>query len=378
MNRVSVGKKALTAALATLCRIVPSRSSNPVLTAGHLRLHDGVLTLTGTDLDTAVGVTVPADVALGTADDAFLFPAHLLDQLARNAPTATVDLLWDPSGRELTLQGGTHGTSLQINRDTGGFPELTFEHGPHAHTLEHADLARALSHVEYAASPNAFQAPFRGVRLELTPDRTRFVASDGYRLVYETLPALTTATHAAHLLIPARSIPALLNALKTLPADAPVTLSLLGGFLNVTAPQVALRLKLMDQDYPDYTRVIPATTTRTITVQAEHLTGLVNRVALLTDEGSNYRMEFTSDGDRFTAHAENEYGRVEDTIAAHTTGTNPTGPFHMGINARMFREALAGRAGEVQLHVTDALKPLVITDSTHPEHRAVLVPLREV
>lgn len=370
--RIVASKKVLSDAFGLLERIVPTRSSNPLLTSVHVEVVDTGLILSGTSADNSLQVSVPAEVMRhGQAGHVqFTLPCHLAGQIIRNFGGATVEL--SVEGNSCHLNSGGSSTSLATG-DAAAFPalEAAGEDG-NSLRLPAAVFLRALNHVRYAASTEAFQAVFRGIRIEWHHRHLRFVGSDGFRLAYTTLPPLDGAA-AQHLIVPARFTPEVTAAFKGWEGDLDLTVS--GGRLWLARPGLTLHLGLLDGDFPDYTRVIPASPTGTITLSAAALQESVARVSVMSDSNANYRLSLRTGHGQLTLLAENDYGRAADTLEAQLTGPCEEG-FEIAYNARFLREALAGRAGDVTLALTNSASPTLITDTAAPENSAVLVSLK--
>src|SRR6476646_6837317 len=218
--KANVTKKTLSEGLGLLERVIPSRSSNPLLTSLKVEASEAGLTLSGTNLEIDLSCFVPAEVQ---APQNFVVPAHLFSQIVRNLGGELVEL--EITGNELAVRSGGSDFKLQTG-DIDAYPPLTFP--------EHADVslnaeerAKAFSSVRYAASNEAFQAVFRGIKLEHRPEGARVVASDGYRVAIRDFPA---DGDGRSLIIPARSVDELIRVLK----DGEARFTYGDGLLSVT------------------------------------------------------------------------------------------------------------------------------------------------
>ncbi|GGI87023.1 DNA polymerase III subunit beta [Deinococcus wulumuqiensis] len=358
---ITVTKKALTDALSLLERVIPTRSSNPLLTALHVAATDSGLTLSGTSLEIDLQATVPAEVK---APEDFTVPAHLFAQVVRNLGGELVELTL--SGAELTVRSAGSDFKLQTG-DRDSYPPLTFPDAPGV-SLSAADLARALGSVRYAASNEAFQAVFRGLKLERNAGTLRAAASDGYRVAL--CDVRSDAPEAPPLIIPARSVDELLRLLK----DGTVRLLPGEGQLTVITDRARMNLKLLDGDFPDYERVIPKEIKLTATLPAAALKEAVGRVAVLADKNANNRVEFLIQDGALTLTAEGDYGRAQDTLSVTQGGTEQA--MSLAFNARHVLDALGAIDGDVRLSFSGSTSPAVFEPAGDSGYRAVMVTLR--
>ena len=360
--KINITKKTLSDALALLERIIPSRSSNPTLTALHAHATDAGLTLSGTSLEVDLQVFAPAEVQ-NPAD--FIVPAHLFAQVVRTLGGELIEATL--TGNELILKAGGSTFKLQTG-ERELYPPLTFPHAGSGVTLDAAHLQAAFSSVRYAASNEAFQAVFRGIQLERHTGRVRAVASDGYRVA--TYDLRTDSPEDSGLIIPARSVDELIRALKSGPAE----LITGEGVLSVLTDRVKMNVKLLDGDFPDYESVIPKNIILTATLSASDLKDAVNRVAVLADKNANNRIEFLIQGGTLTLTAEGDYGHGQDTLNVTQGGTESA--LSLAFNARHVLDALGPVEGDVELLFSGSTSPAIFRSVGNAAYQAVMVTLR--
>lgn len=359
--RVHIATKTLNETLGHVERIIPTRSSNPGLSLLRLQGRQDQLVLSGSNLDLDIRAVVDADVR---GEGEIAVPAAVLGQVVRAAPAESIEL--DVGEAELAVASGSFATTLQLiaaeNAPRLEFPE-TFEG-----EIEGLDLAKALDHVRYAAAVADYQAVFRGVRLELHDERTRAVATDGFRLA--SYLAVSSTGLDADLLIPVRSVEELVKLLSA----GPARLALQGGQLTVASGRYTVNAKLMEGTFPDYERVIPAQFPVKVTLPAAVLADAVARVAVMADKSANHRVDlFIKDG-VLQITAEGSYGRAQEAIDVLQEGSESE--IALAYNAKYLVDAVGPIAGDMQLEFSGATTPSVATDLGDPAYLAMVVPLR--
>ncbi|KQR15633.1 DNA polymerase III subunit beta [Deinococcus sp. Leaf326] len=358
--RANVTKKTLSEGLGLLERVIPNRSSNPLLTALKVEASETGLTLSGTNLEIDLSCFVPAEVQ---SPQDFVVPAHLFSQIVRNLGGELVEL--ELSGAELAVRAGGSDFKLQTG-DLAAYPPLTFP--THADvSLDGGELARAFSSVRYAASNEAFQAVFRGIKLEHRAESARVVASDGYRVAIRDFPA---SGEGRNLIVPARSADELIRVLR----DGEARFTYGDGQLSVTTDRVRMNLKLLDGDFPDYERVIPKDIKLQVTLPATALKEAVSRVAVLADKNANNRVEFLVSEGKLRLAAEGDYGRAQDTLDVVQGGSEPA--MSLAFNARHVLDALGPIDGEAELLFSGSTSPAIFRASGGGGYMAVMVTLR--
>jgi len=84
--RFTITRENLQQGLGAVAGSIPTRTTLPVLSNILIEAEDGGVRMSGTDLDTAVSVRVPAEVA---EPGAITAPAKKLQEIARELPGAT-------------------------------------------------------------------------------------------------------------------------------------------------------------------------------------------------------------------------------------------------------------------------------------------------
>jgi len=358
--RAHVTKKTLSEGLGLLERIVPSRSSNPLLTSLKVEADPRGLTLSGTNLEIDMACFVPAEVS---HEAAFVVPAHLFAQIVRNLGGELVELAL--SGNELSVQAGGSNFKLQTG-ELDAYPVLTFP-GAAESSFDAKELARSLASVRYAAATEAFQAVFRGIKLEGRGTQARVVASDGFRLALREFPAHGDGRN---LIIPARSADEVVRVIK----DGEVGVTYGEGTLGIITDRVKMNVKLMDGDFPDYERVIPRDIKLRVILNATSLKEAVSRVAVLADKNANNRVEFLISEGKLRLAAEGDYGRAQDTLEVMQDGSEPA--MSLGFNAKYVLDALGPVDGDVELLFSGPTSPAMFKSQGDNGYLAVVVPLR--
>lgn len=357
--KANVTKKMLSDSLSLLERVIPSRSSNPILTSLKVQAEPAGLTLVGTNFEMDLSCFVPAEV---NDSASFLVPAHLFSQIVRRLGGELVEL--ELEEQNLSVRSG--GTEFKIHlSDLSGYPEIDFP--KHADvTFDAAELAQALSSVRYAASNDTFQAVFRGIMLEHRAQTTRVVASDSYRIAIRDF---ASAGEGRKIIIPAKSADELIRILK----DGQATFTYGEGFLTVHTEKVSMNLKLLDGEFPDYERAIPKEARLSIKVEAHLLREAVARVAILTDKIGNHRIEFLIAEGILRLAAEADYGNAQDSLEVVQTG-EPA--MTLSFNAKYLSEALSPIDGEVELSFSGPETPAVLRPISGEGYTAVITALK--
>ncbi len=179
--KFTITREKLQEGLAAVAGSIPTRTTLPVLANLLVEAEDGGVRFSGTDLDTAVSVRVPAEVETPGAITA---PAKKLQEIARELPGATEI---STQGDAISISSGRSRFRLNgLPRDEfPAFPGVDFDGG---WKLSGGELQQLISHVSFAASTEETRPILNGVLWQLTAEGMRMVATNGHRLAKMTIP----------------------------------------------------------------------------------------------------------------------------------------------------------------------------------------------
>lgn len=359
--KVHVPRKYLADALGHVERIIPNRSSNPSLSLLKLDLNEKDLTLSGSNLDIDIEARLSAD----TQDQgSFSLPAAVFSQVIKSLPGDLVELSF--SDTELDIASGTYGTKLQLANATPS--DLLSFPDSYEGSLDAGHFAKALNHVRYSAAVAEYQAIFRGVKIEFSTEKTRAIATDGFRLAYYNLPIVSGLE--GDVVIPARSV----DEMTKLLSDGDVHISTADNQLSIKNGNYKANIKLMEGTFPDYERVIPSSFPVNVTLDADVLSEAVSRVAVMADKTANNRVDFFIKDGTLQITAEGSYGRSQEALEVMQEGEDPE--IALAYNAKYLVDALNPMTGDLKLSFSGTTSPSVLTSFKDPNYLAMVVPLR--
>ncbi|HEU0078907.1 MAG TPA: DNA polymerase III subunit beta, partial [Longimicrobiaceae bacterium] len=273
--RFTITRENLQQGLGAVAGSIPTRTTLPVLANILLEAEGDAVRLSGTDLDTAVSVRIPAEVA---EPGAITAPAKKLQEIARELP-GSVEI--STQGDTITIASGRSRFRLNgLPRDEfPAFPKVAFEE---TWRLTGRDLARLISHVSFAASTEETRPILNGVLWQLGEQEMRMVATNGHRLAKMTLPIDGEAHAAAGDLIVHPK--ALGQVQKLFGPEEAVEVARSENHLGFRTDSVQVFTRLIEGPYPNYEQVIPKDNDKELVVEKAPLTGAIRRMAIVASD----------------------------------------------------------------------------------------------
>jgi DNA polymerase-3 subunit beta len=368
---VTLDSKLLKRALELLERVVPARPANLLYTHIGLRVgeEEGLL-LYASDGETDLEVRLKEAEVRGEGwQVGALLPAKPLFALAEGLPEGEVRLR--KSGERVGVLVRQFRAEVAA-ASPEGFPTLTLPPGPpfsQRAQVERRAFLGLVDRVRYALGRDDYRAIFKGLLLEFGPEVLRAVASDGYRLAMAELPLPSGVQ--GRPLIPQRGVDRILRilggaegeSLEVHLGDKAIGFSIEGEALGIRLSQ-----SLMEGQYPDYARIVPAAWTARAKVATKSLEEALKRIEVLADRQTR-RVDLSLREGEIRLEASGDYGRGEETLAASVEGA-----LDLSVNARYLLEALPA-SEEVFLEFSGKETPLLVRNP-EGDYRAIFTPLR--
>lgn len=354
-------------ALGSAGRAATNRTGTlPVLSGLRLQVAGDTLTVTGTDLELTIHLTV--DVG-GDRDGAAVVPARLVGDIVKSLPAGAVEIDVDQSsdGGEMSISAGRSQFSVRpLALDD--YP-VQAEPVGEAVTLPAATMADALKQVVRAASTDDARAVLTGVLLASEDDGVRMVATDSYRLAVRDLPDSAVLGSGQKVLIPGRA----LNELSRLMGDVE-ELTVRFGEREATfeAGTTRLSTRLIEGEFPNYRNLLPSSYPNLLTVSKASMIEAIRRVKILAQDSTPVRLTLGGDTVTLTAITQ-DVGNAAEEIDASYDGAEMT----MAFNPDYLAAGIdAIDADDVTLATMDPMKPAVLRGAGQDDYLYLLMPVR--
>ena len=350
-------------ALATAGRAATSRTGTlPVLSGVRLEVTGDELSVTGTDLELSIRLTV---AVRGERDGAVVVPARLIADIVRALPAGAVDVgLGDD---ELSISAGRSQFSIRPL----GLEDYPVQAEPSADPvkLSSGSVAEALRQVVRAASSDDARAVLTGVLIAAEDDGVRMVATDSYRLAVRDLPETDMLLSGQKVLVPSRA----LNELQRVLGGSD-ELTVRFGSRDAVFEAAATRLttRLIEGDYPNYRNLLPSSHPNTLTVGREALLEALRRVKIMARDATPVRLSLGGETLQLTAITQ-DLGTASEEIDATYEGAEMTVAFNPDYLAAGV-DALDTE--EVTLSTVDPMKPAVVRGVGRDDYLYLLMPVR--
>jgi len=382
---LSISKRDFLRGLARTHAVADRKSSMPILSNVLLSADDsGFLRFAATDLYLAVSASAEAEIK---QPGSVALSARTLFDIVKNLPEGEVKLAVDKQ-HAVQLRSGK--IKFRIPGMPGeDFPPLPSPGEGAFAELEVGMLSQLISLTQYSMSGDDTRPHLAGTLFECDGKSVRMVTTDGHRLSKAEMASETGTSFS--ILVPQKGIGELKRLLedarserKPAPVDksersklsedrVSVGVATVGGNAFFRGQDVQLSVKLADEQFPPYSKVIPQSHSRRVVASRELLVDSLKRISLVASDKSGGVRLMLEPGKLEIVSENPDVGEGSEELDVDFAGEKVA----IGFNARYLLEALAALPDdEVVLELGGELDPGVIKPLSDTRFVGVIMPMR--
>lgn len=365
--KFTIQREQLLKTLQLVTGVVERRQTLPVLANLLVKAADNKLELTGTDLEVELVATCEAQVE--QAGEVTL-PARKLADIWRSLGEGAEVSVSVEDGKAVVRSGRSRFTLATL--PAADFPKVLGGEADVNITVDQSVARALIDDVSFAMAQQDVRYFLNGMLLEVTEGHLRAVATDGHRLAMSTNGQVVSgATERVRVIVPRKGV---LEISRLLDGEHDtVELQLGGNHLRVRTGPYTLTTKLVDGQFPDYEKVIPADASRKLQGDRNTLRQAFQRVSILSNE--KYRgVKLIIANELLTIQANNpEQEEAEEVVAIEFGGEQ----MEIGFNVSYLLDVLGVlNTEQIQLSVSDGNSSALIEGIGHDSAVYVVMPMR--
>ncbi len=299
-------------------KLLPQRTTLPILSGVLLEAHEGGLTLSSFDYEVSARTEIIADVAEpGRA----LVSGRLLADIANRLPSNAPVEVFSEDSRIVVKAGSARFTLLSMPvEEYPTLPQVSSVTG----TVPADAFSTAVAQVAVAASRDDVTPVITGVQLEITADSLSLVATDRYRVAVRGIPWESADPSAAPItaLVPARTLQEIG---KTFGSSGSISIAITGSddreLIAFSADRKTVTSLLIKGNFPPVKRLFPENVDNYAVINTGELVEATRRVQLVLEREAALRYTFDLDGLTLEAIG-SEAAQARESIEALLSGTD--------------------------------------------------------
>lgn len=313
--KFQVNKDVLNEAVSFAVRLLPQRTTLPILSGILIEADAGALRLSVFDYDTSAQVEIAAKVE---EPGRVLVSGRLLAEIVSKLPNAVVDI-------------ATEGSKVQVNCGSAKFSLLTMPIDEYPSLPEipaisgsvvGEDFAAAISQIAVAASREDVTPVLTTVLLETTKEHISLVATDRYRVACRDIAWKSSGAAEANALIPAKTLQEIA---KTFANQGEITISINPSegkdLIAFKANNRSVTSRLIKGNFPAVKTLFPEKIENFVIVNTQDLMDSTKRVSLVLERESPIKFSFGAQELNLEA-AGGETAQATESVNVQLTGAD--------------------------------------------------------
>ena len=314
--KFQVNRDVFSEAVSFAVKLLPQRTTLPILSGVLIETTDSGLTLSSFDYEVSAQTEIAAEVE---EPGKILVSGRLLADIASRLPNAPVRFSTE-EGRISVTCGSAKFTLLSMPvEEYPTLPEVSAQTG----LLPAEAFATAVAQVAVAASRDDVTPVITGVQLEVSESRLTMVATDRYRVAVRAIDwdsGDATSTETLTALVPARTLQEIG---KTFGHSGTISVAITNTddreLIAFRADRKTVTSLLIKGNFPPVKRLFPETVDNYAVINTAELIEAVRRVSLVLEREAALRFTFTIDGVTLEAIG-SEQAQASESIDAHLNG----------------------------------------------------------
>ena len=344
--------------------VITSNPVVPILENFLFEIDKANLTVTASDLQTSMITEITIE---SKEKGSIAVPARILLDTLKNLPDQPVTFSIDQTSYSIEISSD-NGRYKLAGENATDFPKVPSVSNDFSASVSSDVLAKAINNSIFATSRDELRPAMTGVYVNLGEKNTTFVATDGHRLVRYRRSDVKSETANA-IIIPRKALTILKATLPSDNTDVSIDFNLSNAFFKFG--NIRMICRLIDERYPDYENVIPASSTIKMVINRVDFLSSLKRISIYANRTTHQvRLKITGSELQVSAEDLDFSNEANERLSCEHEGED----IEIGFNARFIIEMLSNlQTEQIRLGMTAPNKAGLITPAEKDKDEDILM-----
>jgi DNA polymerase III subunit beta len=350
--------------LSNINGVITTNPVVPILENFLFEIEKSNLTVTASDLQTSMITEITVE---SKEKGNIAVPARILLDTLKNLPDQPVTFSIDESTYSIEISSDNGRYKLSGENATD-FPKVPSVSNDFSAAVSSEVLARAVNNTIFATSNDELRPAMTGVYMNLSAKNATFVATDGHRLVRYRRTDLKS-DNGNSIIIPRKALNLLKATLPTENTDVTIDFNMSNAFFKFG--NIRMICRLIDERFPDYENVIPATSTIKMTINRLDFLSSLKRISIYANKTTHQvRLKITGSELQVSAEDLDFSNEANERLSCEHEGED----IEIGFNAKFIVEMLSNLdTDQIRLNMSAPNKAGVITPAEKEKNEDILM-----
>jgi len=361
-------KNNLIKALLENSKVVPARTTLPILSCVLIEAKNNKLTTKTTDLEQTMLVEVEGKII---EEGSAAVPIGKFIEIVSALKETTVEVETKEQEMEINSDNGIYKIT---GKDFAEYPDLPQTKPLQTLSFSNEEFLSIIKSTTYAVSKDDLKPALCGVYLKIENQEATAVATDGHRLVkYKTkLKAKQETT--TSIIVPAKFF----NITKTkLEGEGEVKINISENHIDIQQKNSFLLSRIIKETFPDFNSVIPEKNPIKVKIEGKQLTEAIKRVSIFSNKTTKQiQIHFSENELTISTEDKESNSSGKEYIGCEHTGDQITTRY----NGQYLKEAIDHlSSSDIEMYLSSAQTAAVLKPAKQKENTdqtALLMPLR--
>ncbi|MCW8093435.1 DNA polymerase III subunit beta [Alteromonas sp. ASW11-130] len=365
--KFSISREKFLQPLQLVSGAVERRHTLPILSNVLIKVSEGSLWLTGTDLEVELISSTPLEGEIQEGE--ITVPAKKLFDIIRGLSDGT-DIQFSVDGNKALMKAG-RGKYTLSTLSANDYPNLEDWEGEVEFEVTSSDLKHLIDSTHFSMAQQDVRYYLNGMSLETEDNLVRTVATDGHRLALCRFGFEGASLPARQVIIPRKGVLEISRLIGE--EDKSLKIQIGANHLRLFSSEFIFTSKLVDGRFPDYRRVLPKDGDKEIIASKAVLKEAFSRAAILSNEKfRGVRLNLSSGELKITANNP-EQEEAEEIVDVDYQGDD----LEIGFNVAYLIDVLNALSAEsVKISLSDANASALIEAADDDSALYVIMPMR--
>jgi len=347
-------------------RGVSTKTTLPILKGILLEAKDGLLTLTGNDLDIGIENKIQCNVV---EEGSVVVPSRLFGEIIRKLPDGEVSITVD-SNNNIDIRCGYSQFNL-MGDSSQEYPELPYVQKENTYHIAFDLLRNMIRQTIFATAQDDTRPILTGVLIEIEDNSISMVAVDGYRLALRKAFIDSGIDNKA--VVPAKTLMEISRILGNESYDKDVEISFTDKHILFSIENTRVISRLLEGEFINYEQILPKEYNTRAIVKTREILDSIERASLLAKEGKNNLIKLNIMDDFINISSNVEIGSVNERVEVKLEGDD----LEIGFNSKYLLDALKViDSEEIVMEFTTSVSPCIIKPCDNENYIYLVLPVR--
>ena len=323
-------KTDLQQSLQKLSKIIPRRSTIPILGNALITSDKGSIILRASDLEQTMILTIPASIE---KEGSSVIPVDTLLNISNELPDGRITLSVDEKlNVSIKSEKGDYDLKGMTPEEFPALPELDKQNSV---TIPSELFKNIIQTTSFAICSDELKPALTGVLFQFKDGGLTTVATDGHRLARYHIKEFESTGFSGDIIIPRKFLSLSKNLLGK---KETVEMQIGKNHVTVNFGDDTVHSRIIDERYPDYESVIPTNNDKTLTINTQEMISAVRRVSIFSNRTTQQiAIKMDKDVLEITTEDPEKARRAKEKIKGEYSGD----PIVIGYNALYLKELLS-------------------------------------